>query len=117
MVKITFLGAGSAVFAKNLIGDIFLKDALADCQIALYDINRRRLEDSALIVGSLNEKINAGRAKITAHLGTAQRKTALKNTDYVVAGEDPGSKLDKAKKLGLKILTEEEFKNLLGLKI
>ncbi len=44
--------------------------------------------------------------------GTASGSVS-KNTDYVVAGEDPGSKLDQAKKLGLKILNEEEFKQLI----
>jgi DNA ligase (NAD+) len=33
--------------------------------------------------------------------------------DYVVAGEDPGSKVEKAKELGIKTLTEEEFKKLI----
>ena len=46
--------------------------------------------------------------------GTASGSVS-KNTDYVVAGEDPGSKLDKAKKLGLKILSEVEFKQLIKL--
>jgi DNA ligase (NAD+) len=39
-----------------------------------------------------------------------------KNTDYLLAGEEAGSKLDKAKELGVKILTEKEFLDLLGLK-
>ncbi|MCX8045221.1 MAG: hypothetical protein N3B18_13970, partial [Desulfobacterota bacterium] len=37
-----------------------------------------------------------------------------KNTDYVVAGEDPGSKYDKAQKLGIPILSEKEFLKLIG---
>jgi DNA ligase (NAD+) len=37
-----------------------------------------------------------------------------KKVDYVVFGEDPGSKFDKAKELGIKILTEEEFKRMIG---
>jgi DNA ligase (NAD+) len=37
-----------------------------------------------------------------------------KKVDYVVIGEDPGSNFDKAKKLGIKTLTEEEFKRIIG---
>ena len=37
-----------------------------------------------------------------------------KNTDYVVVGEDPGSKLDKARELGIKTITEEQLRKLLG---
>ncbi|HBG26520.1 MAG: alpha-glucosidase/alpha-galactosidase [Planctomycetes bacterium GWF2_41_51] len=84
MVKITFLGAGSTIFAKNLIGDIFLNDSLRQCRIALYDIDRSRLEDSALIIGKLNEKINSNKAVITTHLGKSQRGAALKKADYVI---------------------------------
>ena len=38
MPNITFMGAGSTVFAKNVLGDIMLTPALRECDIALYDI-------------------------------------------------------------------------------
>lgn len=50
MIKITYLGAGSTVFAKNVLGDIMLCDATHRCEIALYDIDRERLEESALLL-------------------------------------------------------------------
>jgi NAD-dependent DNA ligase (contains BRCT domain type II) len=40
--------------------------------------------------------------------------TVSKKVDYLVVGEDPGSKLEKAKKLGIKIINEDEFKKLIG---
>lgn len=41
MIKVTFLGAGSTIFAKNVLGDIMLANALNDSEIALYDIDKK----------------------------------------------------------------------------
>ena len=46
MVKITFMGAGSTVFARNVLGDCMCSPALCDSEIALYDIDKERLEHS-----------------------------------------------------------------------
>ena len=54
MGKITFMGAGSTVFAKNVIGDAMLTPSLRDFEIALYDIDAGRLEDSNFIINSIN---------------------------------------------------------------
>jgi len=94
MVKITFLGAGSTVFAKNVLGDAMLSPALCDFEIALYDIDEKRLEESYIMVSALNRNINEGRAKVSKHLGTANRRDALRGADFVVnaiqvGGYDP----------------------------
>jgi len=51
---------------------------------------------------------------IVKNLGAKIGSNASKNTDFVVAGSSPGSKLEKAKKLGIKIITEQEFKKLIS---
>ncbi|MBO4304973.1 MAG: alpha-glucosidase/alpha-galactosidase [Lentisphaeria bacterium] len=84
MPKITFMGAGSTVFAKNVLGDCMCRESLKDSHIALYDIDGDRLKESAKMLEVLNRNINGNRAKITAHLGTANRKKALKDADFVV---------------------------------
>jgi len=84
MPKITFMGAGSTVFAKSILGDCLLSEPLRDSHIALYDIDGKRLRDSKMMLDNLNENINNGRAKITAHLGPRSRKAALRGADYVV---------------------------------
>ena len=84
MPKITFIGAGSSVFAKNILGDSLLTPSLQQSHIALYDIDATRLKESKLMMDTLNANINAGRATITTHLGTANRKAALKGANYIV---------------------------------
>jgi DNA ligase (NAD+) len=51
---------------------------------------------------------------IVESLGGMTVSTVSKKVDFVVIGEDPGSKFDKAKELGIKTLTEEEFKKMIG---
>ncbi len=84
MGKITFMGAGSTVFAKKVIGDSMCSEALRDFEFALYDIDPERLEESYIMVTALNKNINEGRAKISKHLGVPQRKDALRGADFVV---------------------------------
>ncbi len=84
MSKITFMGAGSSVFAKNVLGDVMLAPALRDFEIALYDIDPERLEDSYIMVGALNRNLNEGRATVTKYLGVENRKDALRGADFVV---------------------------------
>ena len=64
MVKITFMGAGSTVFARNVLGDCMCTPALCDAEIALYDIDGERLNDSYVILSAINKNVNQGRASI-----------------------------------------------------
>ncbi|MCL1845766.1 MAG: alpha-glucosidase/alpha-galactosidase [Defluviitaleaceae bacterium] len=83
MPKITYLGAGSTVFARNILGDCMATDALGDCEIALYDIDGQRLKESEVIIRAICEGLG-GRAKITGYLGVENRKNALRGADFVV---------------------------------
>ena len=84
MLKITFLGAGSTVFARNVLGDCMCTDALRACEIALYDIDAKRLEESRVILEAINRKINESRAVIRTYLGVENRKEALRGARFVV---------------------------------
>ena len=84
MGKITFMGAGSTVFAKNVLGDSMMTESLRDFEIALYDIDPDRLEESYIMVTLLNKNVNGSRAKITKYLGVENRKDALRGADFVV---------------------------------
>ncbi len=84
MPKITFMGAGSTIFARNILGDCMLAGSLQDSHIALYDIDKTRLTESKLVIDTLNANINQNRAAVTAHLGPANRRQALKDADYIV---------------------------------
>lgn len=99
MVKITFLGAGSTVFARNVLGDCMCTPSLQDAEIALYDIDPQRLEDSAIILNAINKNINEGRASIKSYLGEDNRKDALRGADFVInavqiGGYEPSTVID-----------------------
>ena len=84
MGKMTFMGAGSTVFARNVMGDMMLAESLRDFELALYDIDPERLDDTYRMVSTLNKNINEGRAKITKYCGVENRKDALRGADFVV---------------------------------
>ena len=83
MNKITFMGAGSTVFVRNVLGDCMCSDALKDWEYALYDIDATRLEESYEIISAMNET-KGGHARITKHLGVENRKEALRGARFVV---------------------------------
>ncbi len=80
MPKITFLGAGSSVFAKNVLGDCLLTPALRESEFALFDIDEERLQDSEMMLNNINNN-SGGHGTINAY---TDRKEALRGADYVI---------------------------------
>lgn len=81
MTKITFIGAGSTIFAKNVLGDAMLTPSLADSHIVLYDIDEKRLRESEAMLKTINKNANQNRAEIQVY---HDRKEALRDADFVV---------------------------------
>ncbi|MDO4608165.1 MAG: alpha-glucosidase/alpha-galactosidase [Clostridia bacterium] len=99
MIKITFIGAGSTVFARNLLGDAMMSEHLRDAEMALYDIDAERLEESYIIINAMNQNINEGRARITKFCGEQNRKDALRDATFIVnaiqvGGYEPSTVID-----------------------
>src|SRR5258708_23922494 len=80
MAKITFVGAGSTVFARNLLGDILGHAELAGSEIALFDIDAERLATSELVAHRVAEALGAP-AKIST---TTDRRAALDGADFAI---------------------------------
>ncbi|HGF7528150.1 TPA: alpha-glucosidase/alpha-galactosidase [Vibrio cholerae] len=78
--KITFIGAGSTIFVKHILGDVFHRPALKYAEIALMDINETRLEESQIVVQKLMDSAGAS-GTITCY---TEQKEALKGSDFVV---------------------------------
>ncbi|MBD2867466.1 alpha-glucosidase/alpha-galactosidase [Paenibacillus arenilitoris] len=90
MSKITFIGAGSTVFAKNILGDVMQTPALQGFEIALFDIDAERLKDSETMLLNIR-KTSGSTCQIKAY---SDRKEALRGAKYVVnaiqvGGYDP----------------------------
>ncbi len=81
MAIITLLGAGSTVFAKNLLGDILSFPELANSEIRLFDIDSERLKTSEVVANKVAQALGAKPKIIT----TIDRKKALENADYSIA--------------------------------
>ena len=82
-MKITFMGAGSTVFARNVIGDCMCAESLRDSVFALYDIDAQRLEESRVILEAIR-KAKGGYGSIECYCGVENRKDALRGANFVV---------------------------------
>lgn len=105
MTTITFIGAGSTVFTKNIAGDILHREALRGATIRLMDINPKRLEESEVVVSKLSKSMDAGAVVETF----TDQKRALEGADFVVVsfqigGYEPATvtDFDIPKKFGLR---------------
>ncbi len=88
--KITFIGAGSSVFMRNIVADVLQRPALRNAHVALMDIDATRLADSTAIANRMVESLGCG-AEISSH---TDQKEALNGADFVVVafqigGYDP----------------------------
>ena len=106
MIKITFIGAGSTVFAKNVLGDCMLTPSLQDAHIALYDIDLKRLDESYQMLENINKNCNESRATIVSY---TDAREALTDATFVVnaiqvGGYEPctGTDFEIPKKYGLR---------------
>ena len=113
-LKITLIGAGSAVFTRNLLGDILSYPELAQCEIALHDIDEKRLQLAEMVAQRIAATVGA-KPLITASI---DRKRALEGARYVintiqVGGYRPATVIDFEipKKFGL----EQTIADTLGI--
>ena len=95
MPKIAFIGAGSTIFAKRLMGDILLFPELSDVTFSLHDIDETRLKTSEIVAHKVAATLNV---KPTIE-STLNHREALNGADYVicmiqVAGYKPGTVID-----------------------
>ncbi len=105
MPKISFLGAGSTIFAKNMMGDILSFPELADCTISLHDIDEARLNTSEAVARQVAATLGA-RPTIEV---TTDRRASLEGADYAIGmfqigGYKPSTVIDfeVPKKYGLR---------------
>jgi alpha-galactosidase len=78
--KITFIGAGSTVFAQNLLADVLSFPELAGCKISLHDIDEERLKTTKIVAHKIAERL-----KIQPVIeATTDRRRALDGADYAI---------------------------------
>ncbi len=79
-----------------------------------FDEENAFFDKKVVLTGSLVSFTRSEASKILEDLGAHVVSSVSKATDFVLCGSDPGSKYDKAMKLGIKVINEDEFKNMIG---
>ena len=111
------------IIAQNIVEYFADEENLQEIQ-KLFDIGVKiketktvggdKLGGKVFVLTGVLSKPRSEFEKMIEDNGGKTSSSVSKNTDYCLAGEDAGSKLDKAKKLGIKIINEQEFLNMLG---
>lgn len=81
MIKICLVGAGSTVFAQNILGDVLSNPGLSECVISLFDIDPERLKTSEIVARRICDELNLNNVRIEA---TLDRREALTSSDFVI---------------------------------
>lgn len=81
MTKIVFIGAGSTVFAQNILGDVLSRPEFSDCTISLQDIDGERLSTSRIVAERICEALGLSKVRIEA---TLDRRESLRGANFVI---------------------------------
>lgn len=112
------------IIAKSIVSyfkipqNIELIENLKNCGINMEFkdnvIDNKLIGKSFVLTGTLQKYTRTEASKLIESLGGTVISSVSKKTSYVLAGSEPGSKVDKAKKLGVDIISEEEFENIIS---
>ncbi|NLZ55422.1 MAG: alpha-glucosidase/alpha-galactosidase [Clostridiaceae bacterium] len=98
-MKITFLGAGSSVFVRNVIGDSMHVPSLREAEVALYDIDPQRLNESRRMLENLQRNTPGAAMRFATYCGEENLREALRDADFAVCaiqvgGYEPSTVID-----------------------
>jgi len=108
MPKITFMGAGSSVFAKNVLGDSMMTPALQDSVIALYDIDPVRLDDSYRMLTAIKNNVGSDANTLL------RKKLQCQSSGEAEGGSQPPGKLPAAAKVAVVAIFDPRGKVRVG---
>jgi DNA ligase (NAD+) len=120
LMKVEGIGPEVAASVHQFFGDKKNKESIERLKKAGVKVIESKIKEKGklagktlVFTGTLKDFGRDEARNLVESLGGMTASTVSKKVDYVIVGEDPGSKFDKAKELGIKILTEEEFKKLI----
>jgi DNA ligase (NAD+) len=121
LMEVEGIGPEVAASVHQFFGDKKNKESIERLKMAGIKViepktkEKSKLTGKTLVfTGTLKDLGRDEARNLVESLGGTTTSSVSKKVDFVVVGEDPGSKYDKAKELGIKILTEDEFKKMIG---